>query len=428
VLVLAVLLMGPASAGGRAVGAGGKLVAAWPTLGSEIRISGLGALGDEWYPDVAYNPVASEFLVVWQDRRNGSSRGWDIYGQRVSAAGSLVGGEFRISGPGATSDETEAAVAYGRAANEYLVVWADGRTSISRGSDIYGQRVSATGSLVGANFPISGTAAVGADLWPAVAYDSAEGAFLVVWQDDRKTASRGSDIYGQRVSVRGYRVGANFRVSGPGATAREGVPALAYNSATHEFLVVWWDLRDGGPRRSDIYGRRVSASGTPVDEDFRVAPPGQRRQYFPAVAFGSGIHQYLVVWQDVRPYYNNPEIYGRRVSGWGSPRGPEFPIPGYVGSEVEPAVAHGAAADEFLVVWSDWRDAPWWGSNVYGRRVSSLGALVGDDFPISVATLRDKYTPAVAYNSSRDEFLVVWSDHRDYPTRGADIYARRVAG
>lgn len=49
-------------------------------------------------------------------------------------------------------------------------------------------------------------------------------------------------------------------------------------------------------------------------------------------------------------------------------------------------------------------------------RISGPGAKGTDEYP------------AVAWNSTGDEYLVVWADYRNYDTRNLDIYGRRVAG
>ena len=57
------------------------------------------------------------------------------------ADGARIGGDFRISGPNATSNDADPAVAWNQTANQYLVVWQDGRNHSTRGCDIYGRRV-----------------------------------------------------------------------------------------------------------------------------------------------------------------------------------------------------------------------------------------------------------------------------------------------
>ena len=52
-----------------------------------------------------------------------------------------MGHDFRISGAGANTFERHSAVTWSTAGNEYLVVWQDGHNSSTRGDDIYGRRV-----------------------------------------------------------------------------------------------------------------------------------------------------------------------------------------------------------------------------------------------------------------------------------------------
>lgn len=62
---------------------------------------------------------------------------------------------------------------------------------------------------------------------------------------------------------------------------------------------------------------------------------------------------------------------------------------------------------------------------VLGPSLASALPVLGDD--ILVAGLDNaQYSPAVAYNSLHDEFLVVWENH--WPGGAHDIYASRLAG
>ena len=133
----------------------------------DFRISGPGATSDDWEPAVAWNYSNDEYLVVWADWRNHLTVPTSIYGQRVSPMGIAIESSFRITGPGANAYSLNPAVAWNDTAHEYLVVWNDGRNYETRGIDIYGQRVSATGSLLGSNFRVVGTGATGDDLNPA---------------------------------------------------------------------------------------------------------------------------------------------------------------------------------------------------------------------------------------------------------------------
>jgi hypothetical protein len=79
------------------------------------------------YTAVAYNSTDDEYLVVWNGAINSSE--FEIFGQRVNAAtGAQLGAnDFRISDTGpdgdAAFDTSFPAVAYNSIDNEYLVVW-----------------------------------------------------------------------------------------------------------------------------------------------------------------------------------------------------------------------------------------------------------------------------------------------------------------
>ncbi len=181
---LIALALLPASAWGQAT----ERMAAQPdNLGtSDFRISHVGPDGDAnfdaLHPAVAYNDADHEFLVVWagDDRIDGEV---EIYGQRLDAAtGAFLGDAFRISDMGPEGnpafDAFTPAVAYNSAEHAYLVVWA-GLDEANGPVTLYGQRLeAATGAEVGANdFRIAEAEA----RHPAVAYNRADNAYLVVW-------------------------------------------------------------------------------------------------------------------------------------------------------------------------------------------------------------------------------------------------------
>ena len=332
-------------------------------IGGDFLISGPGATANDENPAVAWNGTA--YLVVWSDQRTSSSRGADIYGRRVSAAGAPVGGDFLISGPGATGwDQGPDVVCSGTAC---LVVWSDERTS-SRGADVYGRRVSAAGAPVGGDFRISGIGATSDDWTPAVAWDGTE--YLVVWSDNRASAIRGADIYGRRVSSTGSPTGKDFRISGLDALLGQR-PAVAWNGTAGEYLVVWQDNRNSEDRKQDIYGRVVLADGSLPKADFRIS--GTRATHddeSPAVAWSETANEYLVVWEDFRnSSKRGADIYGRVVLADGSRPGADFRIsgPGATSSDWSPGVAWNGT--DYLVVWQDFRDSGTRGSDIYGRRV-----------------------------------------------------------
>ena len=94
-------------------------------------------------PAIAYNATADEYLVVWQGFTATSK--WDIYAQRLSADGSPMGEVVVLSSAADTRAYPD--VADNIATTEYLNVRHDRRSSAQW--DVYGQRVSGTGTPEG---------------------------------------------------------------------------------------------------------------------------------------------------------------------------------------------------------------------------------------------------------------------------------------
>jgi len=415
----------------------GSVVSVAAPVGGDFRISGANAIKGEHQPAVAYNSKANQYLVVWRDERNKTDGsplfGWDVYARRIGADGKPVGGDVRVTGEKADVLGGPPAVAYNSKANQYLVVWADNRNSATRDWDIYGRRLNAKGETVGGDFRISGRNATSGEISPAVAYNPKANQYLVVWQDGRSEATRGDDIYGRLVGADGKPVGSDFRVSGRKAVRDETSPAVAYNSAANQYLVVWSDSRSWTPRGTDIYGRRVGADGKPVGGDFRVCARGATaHEGSPDLAYNPAANQYLVVWMDERNFdTRNRDIYGRRVSAKGEPVGGDFRISGNkaTGNEWNAAVSYNSTANRYLVVWADERNRTARGDDIYGRVVASNGSMVGGDFRVSGSeAIGHEWNPAVAHNPKTNRYLVAWQDTRNLVARGHDIYGRRVAG
>jgi hypothetical protein len=366
--------------------------------------------GNQFHPTGAYNSTNGEYLVVWTDGRNGTGN-YNIYGQRVSGSGAFLGSEIPIST--ASLGQYNPTVIYNSASNEYLVVWTDGRNG-AENYNIYGQRVSDNGVLIDSNFSIC--TATGSQYNPTLAYDSASGEYLVVWDDYRSGPE--NDIYGQRVSSGGALAGINFPIST--APANQRFPKVAYDSLDNSYLVVWEDFRTG-QFNIEIYGQRVSISGALVGSEIPISTSSED-QTRPAVAYDSTNNEYLVVWYD---YRNGDEydIYGQRVSSGGALAGINFPISTASGSQYRPDVGYNSTNDEYLVVWGDGRTGN--GLDSYGQRVSSGGALVGSEIPISTAPSHQE-NPAVTYNSASGEYLIAWEDGRNFADY--DIYGQRMSG
>lgn len=101
--------------------------------------------------------------------------------------------------------------------------------------------------------------------------------------------------------------------------------------------------------------------------------------------------------------------------------GPEIPISVLDNQQYNPHVAYNSIRDQYLVVWHNF----WGGSrDIYGRRLDGEGNLLSS-FTISTGTW-DRVQPAVAYDPLNDRYLVVWS--YDFHGDGTDwdLYGRLI--
>ena len=156
--------------------------------GSEIVVASGG--GYQRAPEVAYNLVTSEYLVVWND---------DITARRVSRSGQLVGDKIPISIDSPYQYKPAVAVAPD---GSYLIVWEDLRNSQTQGADIYGQYLSAAGEPIGRNIAFSSHTSNQYSPALVASQHNGQAAFLTIWEDDRVNRAR-LDLRGVWLTVGG---------------------------------------------------------------------------------------------------------------------------------------------------------------------------------------------------------------------------------
>jgi len=399
----------------------------------------------------------NKYLVLWKD-------GGVISARQVTADGTL-GTSFAVrDNTGVLNNNIHLGVAYSGSAAQSLGVWLDREYNDSY-DYVVGRRISDTGSggVSGAIFVISphyrqpATAAVAGGtparpfvmVWeeqpdalsatdiymqPLTAQGQPDGAVVDVTLNaaaqenpdiavgsngyltvwqDTRNTSWGTDIYGQRLDITGVPTGTLIPIS---SNVDEQLhPSAVYNKLRDEYLVVWDDRRNGTD--TDIYGQRIAGDGG-VQGGFNLSLSGEQRM--PEVAYNALDDTYLVVWEDYRANAANPVIYGQVISSDGTTPGTDFAIGNATGAQYGPVVAYADAGNEYLVSWSDHRNYEW---DIYGQVLSGSGSLTGNNFAISTAT-GDQQSPAMAAGDP-GEFLVVWQDKRNGGGK-THIYAQRI--
>ncbi|MGD9140634.1 MAG: T9SS type A sorting domain-containing protein [bacterium] len=344
-------------------------------------------------PAVAFD--GTNYLVVWTDRRSGSS---DIYGSRVSPGGTVLDPDGI---PVCTGTGSQAEVGIAFCDSNYLVVWTDTR---DLNENIYGGRVAPDGTVLdGAGTPICTDTAT--QRYPAASSNGA--GWLVVWQDRRAGQP---DIYGARVTPGGMALDAGG-IPMATDTADETYPAVTYNGI--DCMVVWGV--DAGTNYYDVYGTRVDTSGTVLDPGGITICDHVEYQGYPAASsYGS---TYFVVWDD---YRNGAtwDIYGARIDSAGAVIDTTS-----LAICLEPSQLFGLALalgdSTWLISWHDSRNDH---KDIFGIRVSTDGLVLdASSFLIGISSV-DQARPAVAFDGANH--LVVWHEWREgslYDIRGARV-------
>lgn len=243
-------------------------------------------------------------------------------------------------------------------------------------------------------------------------------------------------------------------------------PVAVWNPVAEEFLVVWSGDDDTAPLVNDefeIFAQRISLTGARVGSRVRVSTMGNDsttaagdRERFdalePAVAVDPDSGNYLVVWQgdhDKAPLVDEEtEIFGRILDSTAKPAGGQFRI-SVTGDDtetdaaaraardaVEPDVGFNPVSGNFVVAWQSDDDRAGLASGeneIFARQVDVSGNVLGADAvrvssqgPSGVAAF-DALKPAITVAPSTGAMLVAWQGDTDtdgYVDNEFEIYAQ----
>jgi len=234
----------------------------------------------------------------------------------------------------------------------------------------------------------------------AIAVNSSDGSYMVVWEgnDSRAdTVTAENEIFAHLYQADGsFLVPQVLRISAMGPNfslnydARK--PEIVYNPTTNEYLVVWYgDHNQGGliEGEFEIFAQRVNAAnGQLIGDMKRISDMGpvSNRSYDalnPSVAYNSQNQKYLVVWHGEDGTSSSPlgsfEIYGQFLNN--------------NANEID--------GNDF--------------------KISDMGPAGNANY--------NAFSPVVAYNSTDNEFLIVWYGEDDRGGRVPDefeVYAQRI--
>jgi hypothetical protein len=272
-------------------------------------------------PEVVYNATDNEFLVVWESDET-INNNIEIYGQRLSFSGEEIGtNDFQISIQLPVNDGDYDArdpdVVWNILANEYMVVW-QGEMATDEEKEIFGQQLSNVGSPIGANFRISDMGVDGdtgtSALNPKIEYNTNDDNYLVIWQGSNAVSNQ-YEAFGQFLDNQGLEIGTNdFRityVTNTNTNYDAWRPKLVYNFTNNEYLVVYRSQYtvDG---ELEIFGQLLDNLGILKGTFFNLSdmgPDGDTN--FGAddcVVATNGLGDYIIAWEgddNISPLVDN---------------------------------------------------------------------------------------------------------------------------
>jgi hypothetical protein len=189
-------------------------------------------------------------IIVWEDYYDSVT--FDLYAQRVDSLGNLLWNPDGVPVSTAHDDQYWSEICTDGAGG-CIIAWQDERTSTN--SDIYAQRINASGNPV---WTAGGIAICTADSiqWDVQIVPDGSGGAVMVWVDYRDIG----DLYAQRVNAAGA---AQWTANGAPVCLNTVInyePKIASDGAGGAF-VTWYDRR---VTSFDAYLQRIDSSGNEV--------------------------------------------------------------------------------------------------------------------------------------------------------------------
>lgn len=392
-------------------------------------------------------------IVAWADIRNG---GWDVYAQRLNAAGEPLWTTNGIPACVVRGDQDPLPM-ISDGEGGAIVVWHDYRC----GSSVYAQRIDGSGTPLWTPGGVAVTVSSAGQLDPCGISDEA-GGVIVTWLDGR------GGSYAQRVDATGQRLwgsdgvfvagGSNVSMAGDGSGgviaaytvygnsgSQIGVQRLDATGAIQwpggvtvcntgtgadqaalvsdqagGAVIAWTDGRAGN--YTHIWAQRIGPSGvsqwTPNGVSLCLANGGQDS---PAIV-ADGAHGALVAWIDHR-FAPNVNLFARRIDASGDTLWQTNGVPLSIDSGARASqrlVADGQGGA--IATWQDDRLGAW---DIYAQRLAGDGTLRWPSTGVVLsAAPGDQTSPAIA-SDGHGGALVAWNDGR-VSIAEDHVYAGRV--
>jgi hypothetical protein len=241
-------------------------------IGDEFRVNSFTSSSQQ-FSTVAMD-ADGDFAVTWSSNSQDGS-GWGVYAQRYNAAGQALGNEFRVN------SYTSGSQIYSKVAmdadGDFVVIWnSAGQDGSSYG--VYAQRYSAAGEVLGGEFKVN-TYTSNTQRFSSVAMD-ADGDFVVTWSSSGQDGSSWG-VYAQRYNAAGEALGQEFRVNTFSSGSQ--LYSTVAMDADGDFVITWSSSAQDGSGYG-VYAQRYNAAGQAIGDEFQVNTYTNNSQRFSNIA------------------------------------------------------------------------------------------------------------------------------------------------
>jgi hypothetical protein len=383
----------------------------YATNGLEYPIIGT-LSGDQAHPQIAL--TATNGYIVWEDNRT-DAYGLGISARRLDGSFSGVFSTFRVNVTGTNNQQNPQVALLKKGGAAFI--WQGGAKSHQQ---IFARFLSPSNTWSTGEIRVN-TATNQPKMNPVIA-TLADGNLIVVWSSyNQRSTNSLQDIYGQRLSPAGAKLGTEFFINQTSAY-NQRTPVVA-SLSDGRFIVVWVSEQQRFQDSVDIYGRLFTTAGAAAGNEFLINT-GTNICANPTVAASLAYGGFMVAWSEHGRTFPSTgwDIKARSFSN-DLTGGDAHTVNSHItGDQYGPRLAN--LGPDYFAVWTSMNQD---GSRegVFGQFMRSDGTPFGDELLVNTTTASMQIHPAVA-SDSYGRFLVAWSSFASL-ANGMDLYAQRYS-
>lgn len=367
----------------------------------------------EWFRTGTETPDGGA-IYVWSDTKLGAR---DLYAQKVDASGNLVWGQpLLVDGK---PDRQEDPVITKTSDGNFIIAWIDFSDDLD--GSVYAQKVSTTGQLLWQTGGVPVCVYPNIQISLNIEHDNDGGAYII-WEDSRNP---GKDIYGQRVSGTGTPL-----------WTLNGIPIANDVGADESYNTMWPDGTGGliiGYVRSqggfeDLFVKRfLPDSQMAWTQPLALSPNTAKQNKIKMAPINND--SFVFTWMDFRN--THPDIYAQRVSLSGNVLWPDPYVVFSDNTATTPAPQESprivqTSDDSVIIIWEDKRN-DYDNADLYAQKINLTGQKqwAAEGIPLAIAEFVQN-APRMSSDNNGGCY-VVWDDSRNGNAPQIDIYAQHLS-